>query len=148
MSDDRPTPRTLTTDEVTDLLAAHRFGVLATVKRSGHPHLTTVAYDWRDGVARVSTTADRVKARQVQADPRVALHVSPDVWSFAVVEGDAEVSAPSAEPGDAVGLELLGMTPGFADPAEERAFLVEQVRERRVVIRLRAAKLYGTKLDV
>lgn len=45
-----------------------------------------------------------------------------------------------------MGRELLSLTPGFADSAEERAFLEELVRERRVVLRLRATRRYGTKL--
>jgi hypothetical protein len=40
------------------------------------------------------------------------------------------------------------MTPGFDDPAQEAAFLEQQVEERRVVIRLRASRLYGTALDI
>lgn len=143
---ERPAPQPLTDDEMDALLTRQRFGVLATVKRSGHPHLSTVAYRWDDGVVRVSTTADRLKARQVRADPRSALHVSPDPWSFVVVEGEAEVSEVTTERGDAVGRELLSLTPGFADSAEERAFLEELVRERRVVLRLRATRRYGTKL--
>jgi hypothetical protein len=72
----------------------------------------------------------------------------PDVWSFAVAEGDAEVSEVTSEPGDAVGQELLALTPGFEDPAQEAAFLRQAVKERRVVIRLRVSRLYGTALDI
>ncbi|NUT52214.1 MAG: TIGR03618 family F420-dependent PPOX class oxidoreductase [Saccharothrix sp.] len=118
-----PAPRTLTDDELVDLLGRQRFGVLATVKRSGHPHLSTVLYQWDAAarVIRVSTTADRLKARQIRADPRVALHVSgPDVWSFAVVEGDAELVDDS----------------GGDEP------------DRRLTITFRATRLYGTALDV
>jgi len=90
----------------------------------------------------------RPTARHVRDDPRLALHVSgPDVWSFAVAEGEAEVSEPTAEPGDAIGRELLSLTPGFDDPAQEAAFLAQAVAERRVVIRLRVSRLYGTALD-
>jgi hypothetical protein len=97
----------------------------------------------------VSTTAGRLKARQLAANPHAALHVAgPDVWSFAVAEGEAEVSEPSTVPGDAVGRELLSMVPLFADPAAEEAFLAQQAAERRVVIRLRVTRLYGTALDI
>ncbi|MCG5213409.1 TIGR03618 family F420-dependent PPOX class oxidoreductase [Streptosporangium sp. KLBMP 9127] len=145
-----PAPRTLTDEELTSLLSEQQFGVLATVKRSGHPHLSTVLYHWDpdERVVRISTTVDRLKTRQVRNDPRLALHVSgPDVWSFAVAEGDAEVSQVTTTPGDATGRELLALTPGFEDPAQETAFLIQAVRERRVVIRLRVSRLYGTALD-
>ncbi|MFE9747387.1 pyridoxamine 5'-phosphate oxidase family protein [Saccharothrix saharensis] len=118
-----PAPRTLTDAELVDLIGKQQFGVLATVKRSGHPHLSTVLYQWdaEERVIRVSTTADRLKARQIRADPRVALHVSgPDVWSFAAVEGDAE---------------LVEVSDGRAP-------------DRRLTITFPATRLYGTALDV
>jgi PPOX class probable F420-dependent enzyme len=120
-----PAPRTLTDDELVTLIGAQQFGVLATVKRSGQPHLSTVLYQWdpEERTIRVSTTADRLKARQVRANPRVSLHVSgPDVWSFAVVEGDAEL--------------VEAETDGEPEP------------DRRLTITLRASRLYGTALDI
>lgn len=123
-----PAPRALTDDELVDLLDKQRFGVLATVKRSGHPHLSTVLYQWdaEERVIRVSTTADRLKARQIRANPRVALHVNgPDVWSFAAVEGDAELVEVSPEPADG----------GEREP------------DRRLTITFPATRLYGTALD-
>ncbi|WP_106396405.1 PPOX class F420-dependent oxidoreductase [Actinocorallia populi] len=145
-----PAPRALSEKEASDLIGAQEFGVLATVKRSGHPHLSTVLYRWdpAERIIRVSTTEGRLKTRHIRNDPRLALHVNgPDVWSFAVAEGEAEISEPTVEPGDATGRELLSLTPGFDDPAEEAAFLARLVAERRVVIRLRVTRLYGTALD-
>ncbi|MER7198055.1 PPOX class F420-dependent enzyme [Streptomyces sp. CB01635] len=146
-----PAPRILTDEELQLLLSRSRFGTLASVRRTGHPHLSTVLYHWspEERVVRVSTTADRLKARRLRSDPHAALHVSgPDVWSFAVAEGEAEVSEVTASPGDAVGRELLAMTPGFDNPEQETEFLAQLVEERRVVIRLRVCRLYGTALDI
>jgi PPOX class probable F420-dependent enzyme len=122
---DGPPPRVLTDDELVRLLGSQQFGVLATVKRSGHPHLSTVLYEWdsAERVVRISTTADRLKVRQIRNNPRVALHVSgPDVWSFAVLEGDAQLS------------ETTTTQPRPAD--------------RRLTITVPAARLYGTALDI
>ncbi|MFE5208131.1 PPOX class F420-dependent oxidoreductase [Streptomyces sp. NPDC056600] len=146
-----PAPRALSDDALSDLLGGQQFGTLATIKRSGHPHLTTMLYHWdpEARVARFSTTADRVKLRHLRHDPRASLHVQGgDVWSFAVAEGEAEVSDVTTEPGDEVGRELLAMVPERAKPEDERAFLEQLVAERRVVIRLKADRLYGTALDV
>ncbi|GAB2957836.1 TIGR03618 family F420-dependent PPOX class oxidoreductase [Micromonospora polyrhachis] len=146
-----PAPRRLGTGELSRLLSEQQFGVLASVKRDGHPHLSTVLYRWapEERILRISSTADRLKVRQLKRDPHVALHVNgPDVWSFAVAEGEAEVSAVSAVPGDAIGRELLALTPGFTDPADEAAFLDQLVAEQRVVIRIRVSRLYGTALDI
>ncbi|MFD7548614.1 TIGR03618 family F420-dependent PPOX class oxidoreductase [Streptomyces sp. NPDC059578] len=146
-----PPPRVLDDAAVSELLAGAQFGTLAAVRSTGHPHLSTVLYGWdpTERTVRVSTTAERLKTRLLRKDPHAALHVQgPDVWSFAVAEGTVELSEPTTTPGDAVGRELLALTPGFDDPTEEAAFLATLVAERRVVIRLRVTRLYGTALDV
>ncbi|WRZ88934.1 PPOX class F420-dependent oxidoreductase [Streptomyces sp. NBC_01007] len=146
-----PAPRPLSDEALSDLLGKQRFGTLATVKRTGHPHLTTMLYSWdADGrIARFSTTADRVKVEHLRRDPHAALHVQGDnVWSFAVAEGSAEVSEVTMVPGDAVGRELLGMIPKGARPEDGDAFLRQLVAERRLVIRLKVDRLYGTALDI
>ena len=146
-----PAPRALTGLEASQILAAQQFGVLAAVRGTGHPHLSTVLYRWDAGerVVRVSTTAGRLKTRMLRRDPHASLHVQGGyVWSFAVAEGEAEVSEKSVRAGDAVGRELLSLTPGFDDPAEEQAFLAQAVAEERVVLRIRVSRLYGTALDM
>ncbi|MGH4029473.1 pyridoxamine 5'-phosphate oxidase family protein [Actinomycetota bacterium Odt1-20B] len=145
-----PAPRVLTEDELTKILSEQQLGVLAAVRRTGHPHLSTVVYHWdpERRILRVPTTADRLKPRLFARDPHAALHVSTGPYAFAVAEGTAEVTPPSTEPGDATGRELLAMTEGFDDPADEAAYLREMVRERRVVVRIRVERLYGTALDV
>jgi PPOX class probable F420-dependent enzyme len=153
MTDDQggPPPRVLTDDALSALLGEQQFGVLATNKHSGHPHLTTMLYSW-DPVARIvrfSTTADRIKVKQLRTDPRAALHVSAaDHWSFAVAEGEAELSEPTTRPGDATGKELLSMLPAEAQDGLGQAFFDQLVEERRLVIRLTVNRLYGTALDV
>lgn len=144
-------PRALSDDALSELLSSQQFGTLATNKRSGHPHLTTMLYSWdaEERVVRFSTTADRVKVKQLRRDPRAAVHVpGGNVWSFAVAEGEAEVSDITTTPGDATGRELLAMIPEAARPADETAFLEQLVAERRVVIRLKVSRLYGTALDI
>ena len=146
----RPPLRPLRDDERSALLAAGDHGALATISRTGFPQLSTVLYFWDPaiGIARISTRADRAKARNVANDAHAALFVEgPDQWSFVVAEGDAELSPVSTRPGDATGLELLGLFPQ-PDPAAEAAFLAEQVAEQRVVIRLRVTRLYGDIIEL
>ncbi|MFJ3582811.1 pyridoxamine 5'-phosphate oxidase family protein [Streptomyces sp. NPDC090127] len=126
---DGPAPRALTAQELSQLLRQQQFGVLASVRSSGHPHLSTVLYDWdaEERVVRVSSTADRLKVRQLRRNPHTSLHVSgPDIWSFAVAEGEAEIvdSADDAGPGE------------------------KPLPDRRVVILIRVSRLYGTALDI
>ncbi|MEY7981491.1 TIGR03618 family F420-dependent PPOX class oxidoreductase [Streptomyces pilosus] len=147
----RPGPRVLSDDALSDLLGTQQFGTLATVKRSGHPHLTTMVYSWdpEARIVRFSTTADRIKVTHLRRDPRAALHVQGgDVWSFAVAEGEAELTGVTTVPGDEVGRELLGMVPEATRPEDEQAFREELVAERRLVVRLKVDRLYGTALDV
>jgi PPOX class probable F420-dependent enzyme len=133
-----------------ELIAAHHQGVLAAVTRDGYPHLTNVLYLW-DGhqrVARVSTTADRVKARVLTRDPRAALHIPGDhFWSYAVAECDAELSAVAAAPGDDACRELLTVHSAFYGELDETAFFTQMIAAHRLVIRLHVRRLYGVLLD-
>ncbi|TDB98574.1 PPOX class F420-dependent oxidoreductase [Nonomuraea longispora] len=141
-----PPPRSLSDDELSRLLSKQRFGALATNKGSGHSHMSTVRYTWdpQQRVVRIPTMADRLKVRQLHKDPRGALYVADDDFtSYAVAEGQAEVSPVSTEPGDEVGLELLAMQHHVDDAT---AFLRRMVDDGRLVIRLRVSQLYGTAL--
>jgi PPOX class probable F420-dependent enzyme len=146
----QPPLRRLLDAERERYLATRDQGVLATVSRTGSPHLAPVIYRW-DAAARVvrmSTRADRVKAANVARDEHAALYVEgPDRWSFVVAEGRAEVSAPSVEPGDATGRELLAVFPQ-PDDAAVAAFFATQVAEQRVVLRLNVARLYGDIIEL
>lgn len=145
----QPGPDTLTEEQVSRFLDDHLFGALATTKRSGHPHLSTVIYRWdpAERIVRVSSTRDRVKVRQLRNAPQAALYVtSRDHTTYAVAEGTVEL-AETTEPGDAAGRELLAAGLGLPQDTDEEAFRV-QVEEGRVVIRLRVERLYGMALDL
>lgn len=144
-----PGPRALTEEEATRLLGGQQFGVLATLKRSGVPHLASMVYNWdpQERVIRIPSVADRIKVRHLLQDPRATFHTQGEtVLSYVVAEGEAEVSDVTARPGDAVGRELLPLF-GITDPADETEFFERMVRDRRLVIRLRVSHLYGTALD-
>lgn len=130
------------------LVAARHQGVLATVKKDGRPQLSNVLYVWdaEAGVARVSVTADRAKTRNAARDPRVSIQVSAeDFWSYAVVEGDAELSAVALDPHDAAADELVETfraASGSEHPDWEE-FRRAMVADRRQVLRVRATRVYG-----
>jgi PPOX class probable F420-dependent enzyme len=146
-----PGPKKLTDDDLSGMLGEHRFGALAANRVSGHPHLSTVAYRWdpEERVVRVPTVDGRLKVRLLRADRRSALYVtSDDNLSFVVAEGVVELSDVSTTPGDAAGRELLGLFEPFDEPFDETAFFENMVTDRRLVVRLRVDRLYGTVLDV
>ncbi|WFR72244.1 PPOX class F420-dependent oxidoreductase [Prescottella defluvii] len=131
-----------------DLVASQNKAILATLKRDGRPQLSNVLYAWDPGTrtARVSVTADRAKTHNAARDPRVSLHVSaPDFWSYAVLEGDAELSAVAADPHDAAVDELVetyrGATGGEHEDWDE--FRRAMIDERRQVLRIHADRVYG-----
>ncbi len=57
----------------------HR-GALTTLRRDGHPQLSTVDYnyDLDRSMARIFTTADRVKVVNLHRDPRASLYVTSE----------------------------------------------------------------------
>jgi PPOX class probable F420-dependent enzyme len=137
--------------QLLDLITNNRQGILAAVTRAGYPHLTNVLYVWDPAqrIARVSTTADRVKGRILRRDPRAALHVAGShFWSYAVAEGDVTVSDVATSPGDETCHELLEVHSAFYGKiADEAAFFAQMTTARRLVVRLQVKRLYGVLLD-
>jgi PPOX class probable F420-dependent enzyme len=132
--------------ELWDLVASRREGVLATIRRDGLPQLTNVLYLPEPGgrTVRISTTADRLKARILARDPRAVLHVSGDnFWAYAVAEGHATLTPTAAEPGDETCRELLEVHSAFYGPQDSAAFFAEMIARRRLVIRLGLDRVYG-----
>jgi PPOX class probable F420-dependent enzyme len=128
-------------------LAERRWGVLATVKRDGRPQLSNVgyAYDPEQRLLRVSVTADRVKTRNLQADPRVVLHVSSDdFWSWVAVEGTADLTPVAAAPDDATVDELVAYYRGISGEHEDwDDYRRAMVADRRLVVRFTPDHTYG-----
>jgi PPOX class probable F420-dependent enzyme len=132
--------------ELWELVMASRQGVLATIRPDGTPQLTNVLYvaDPATRVIRVSTTADRAKARNLARDPRGALHVSgEDFWHYAVAEGTVTLSDVAAIPGDDAVEELLEVHSFFYGEIDRATFEEEMITNQRLVVRLQVSHLYG-----
>ncbi len=132
--------------ELWKLVATGQQAVLATLKRDGLPQLSNVLYvpDADGRAVRVSTTADRQKAKNLARDPRAVLHVSGDnFWAFAVAEGRATLSPVATEPGDEACQQLLAVHRTFYGNLETGAFFAEMVTNRRLVVHLELDHVYG-----
>jgi len=135
--------------EIADALAFmrdHRQGVLVTQRRDGRPQLSNIMYGIDDaGVIRISMTARRAKARNAGRDPRVSLHVTrEDFYAYAVVDGRAELSDVSREPGDAVGVELADLYRAIAGEHENwDDYYQAMVTDERLVLRIHPERAYG-----
>jgi PPOX class probable F420-dependent enzyme len=134
-------------DGFAELLGAQHRGVLVTLKKDGRPQLSNVTYGWDASTQtiRISVTDDRAKTANLRRDPRASFHVTTgDFWSYAVAEGQAELSAVARDPPDAAVEELAdlyravqGEHPDWDD------FRAAMVRDRRLVVRIQAERAYG-----
>ena len=133
-------------DPLLDLIRTQQRGVLVTVKANGRPQLSVVDYTSDAAlVIRISTTAGRVKVRNLRRDPRASIQVSTDgMGAWAVGEGTAELSPVAAEPDDATVEELIEVYRAIQgehpDWDEYRAAMVE---DKRLVVRVRVERAYG-----
>jgi len=86
---------------VRERLEAHRHKTIATIRRDGSPRISGTETEFEDGELWIGSMLDALKARDLQRDPRFALHSGsdePDDWvGDAKVAGIVEeVSAPDA----------------------------------------------------
>lgn len=133
-----------------EIVAERRQGVLATIGKNGRPQLSNILYVWdpEHRTAQISTTADRVKARNLLRDPRASLHVAgAHFWAWAAADGDVELIGPTTTPGDQAGRELLHVHTAFYGPQNEHDFYQQMIAARRLVIRLQVSHTYGLRLD-
>jgi PPOX class probable F420-dependent enzyme len=137
--------------QLLNLIANNSQGILAAVTRAGYPHLTNVLYVWNPAqrTARVSTTAERVKARILRRDSHASLHVpGSHFWSYAVAECDANVSDVATSPGDETCRELLEVHSTFyGNITDQAAFFAQMIEAQRLIVRLEVKRLYGMLLD-
>ena len=128
------------------VLADHSLGVLATIRRSGRPQLSTVLYryDRQSRTARFSLTADRAKVKNLRRDPRATLYVAGDSrWQWAAADGDARLTPVTQGDDPTMGdLEDLyraaaGEHPDWAE------FRRDMVAQRRLVLHLTLTHVYG-----
>ncbi|MDX3191583.1 PPOX class F420-dependent oxidoreductase [Streptomyces sp. MN03-5084-2B] len=130
-----------------DFLAAHRRGVLATIRRDGRPQLSTITYLYDPETATfiASITETRAKAKNMRRDPRVTFHVgSEDGWSYVVAEGRASLTPPAVAPDDDTVEALVdyyrrasGEHPDWAEYREA------MVTDQRVLLTVHVEKLLG-----
>ena len=124
-----------------DLLTRPICGVLTTMAPDGQPESSLVWVDVdREGLARVNTTLERRKGRNLGANPRVSLLVVDphDTGRFLQIRGDAELVTDGAlEHLDALTRKYT-THPGYYGhiyPA------VEAANETRVIVRIRARRV-------
>ncbi len=78
--------KTLTPDDLSDLLNQPQLAVLATNFADGTTLLSPVWHEWRDGGFTILVGANDVKARHIRRDPRVSVVVADDLPPYAGIE--------------------------------------------------------------
>jgi PPOX class probable F420-dependent enzyme len=122
-------------------------GVVITIRRDGRPQLSNIIYLMEaDGSTRVSVTETRAKTKNLRRDHRAQLYVPGDsFWEYVVLDGSAQLSPATTDPGDQVADELVDLYRGIRgeehpDWDDYRRAMVE---ERRVVLNFRPTSAYG-----
>ncbi|MEU3027194.1 PPOX class F420-dependent oxidoreductase [Streptomyces incarnatus] len=136
-----------TQDALLPLLAAGHGGVLVTLRRDGRPQLSNVSHAWDpdERIIRISVTDDRAKTRNLRRDPRASYHVtSDDRWAYTVAEGTAELSPVAEDPHDETVEELIRLYRAvLGEHPDWDEYRAAMVRDRRLVVRLHVARVYG-----
>ena len=127
-------------DSHLDLLRRPICAVFTTLGPTGHPESSLVWVDHDGSLARVNTTLERRKGRNILGRPRVSLLVvDPDDTSrFIQIRGDAELTFDGAiEHLDALTRAYTAHPAyyGFVRPAAQRA------RETRVIVRIHPRRI-------
>ncbi len=121
----------LTQPQIDAFLDERHTLVLATLRRNGTPHLTTVWYRWNGAAFWIATNRDRVKYRHITRDPRVTVLVdAPSRETSVSAGGIAEIVATDAAAYDGA----LAIVSRYVDNAP--AYLAERATEPRVLLRI------------
>jgi PPOX class probable F420-dependent enzyme len=114
--------------------------VLATLRRNGTAHLTTVWYRWDGKAFWISTNRDRAKFRHIERDPRVTVLVDdPPRETSVAADGEAEIAARDAAAYQG-SLAIVGRY--VDDPA---AYLAQREGEPRALLRIEPARIRSWK---
>jgi uncharacterized protein len=134
-------------DKLLAVISGHNLGVLATIKRDGRPQLSNVSYyyDPRGVAIEVSITEPRAKTRNLRRDPRASVLVSSDDgWSYAVAEGNSELSPPAMHTHDDTVEALIQLYRHIAgEHPDWDEYRRAMVTDRRVLMRMPVAHVYG-----
>lgn len=130
------------TNEAFDqFITDHRWGVITTLRKSGQPSSSWVAYA-RDGdTIIVSTPGGTFKRKTLEADPRVTICMSTNAepFNFVTVEGRAEITTEDLVAQTRKVFQAIEDT-GFQEPEDFEGWLEKQ---KRVIIRIHPERVSG-----
>ena len=122
-------------------VSENRWCVVTTLRKSGQPSSSMVAYA-RDGDTLVISTPGRTfKRRTLEADPRVTLCIVNDAapFNFVTIEGRATIETENLVPPTHLVFENIKGT-GYTEPEDLPAWLESQ---ERVILRIHPERVSG-----
>ena len=140
---------TASREQLWEMVADGREGILATINDDGLPQLSNVYYlaDPSAELIRFSTTTVRVKGGNLLRDPRAALHVAgPNFLSFAVAQGEVSLAI-ARRPDDAAVEELFEVHSALGASKERSGFGMRMIADHRMVVRIAVTRIYGQILS-
>ena len=128
-----------------DWAAPRKNGVLITLRADGRAQSSDIVYARVGDELWISVTDDRAKTVNMRRDPRVVLHVTdPASWSYAALDGTAQLTQVTTEPGDAASDDLVALYRAVQgehpDWDEYRQAMVDQ---RRLVAKVHPTSAVG-----
>ncbi|MCP5180027.1 MAG: TIGR03618 family F420-dependent PPOX class oxidoreductase [Pseudomonadales bacterium] len=122
-----------------EFVTAHRWAVLTTLRASGTPSSSVIAYA-RDGDELViSTPGDRFKVRCIERNPAVNLCIisNAEPFNFVAVEGVATIQRENLVPPTQAVFDAIAGT-GYKTPDDLAGWIA---REGRVILRIRPERV-------
>jgi PPOX class probable F420-dependent enzyme len=123
-------------------ISRNRWAVVTTLRSDGSPSSSVIFYG-RDGDEIIfSTTADRVKAKTLRHDPRIAVTVLDEgqPFGYVTVEGTARIQDDDIVPPHIAINKAMRRVEEFTPPA---GYVERLEREGRVVVRVSAHRVSG-----
>ena len=122
-------------------VSENRWAVITTVRKSGQPSSSVVAYAREGDTLVVSTTAPTLKVKTLENDPRVTITVFNDAapFNFVTVEGRCDIEREGLEQATHLVFENIKGS-GFTEPEDLPAWLEQQ---RRVILRIHPERVSG-----
>ncbi|MDX1580801.1 MAG: TIGR03618 family F420-dependent PPOX class oxidoreductase [Alphaproteobacteria bacterium] len=123
----------------------HRWAVITTLRKDGHPSSSWVAYA-RDGDTLVISTPGRtLKRKTLENDPRVTVCCTNDKapFNFVTIEGRADIETENiVAPTKAVFANIKGF--GYEEPENLEQWMEDQ---ERVILRIHPERVSGVIRD-
>ena len=131
----------LGTPELDKFISEQRWAVVTTLRGSGQPSSSVVAYAREADELVISTPGKTFKVRTLEQDPRVSVCVFDEAQhpSFVTLEGTVEIQREDVKDATQKVFENLAPT-GFRPPDNLDAWLRDQ---ERVILRMRSQRVSG-----